>query len=111
MNAKEDWNINARFGTLDDYFGILEHRLEENKIDQKAARDEGRLRHSIVHQLDGKLPILSGDFFTYADRDDHYWSGYFTSRPFYKHMDRSLQHFLRAADIFFTLANWKGKSG
>ncbi|VDL75921.1 unnamed protein product [Nippostrongylus brasiliensis] len=50
--------INARFGTLNDYFVELDRSL---RADQKV------------------LPVLSGDFFTYADRDDHYWSGSFFS--------------------------------
>ncbi len=50
-----------------------------------------------------RLPTLSGDFFSYSDRNDNYWTGYFSTRPFYKHLDRVLEDRLRAAEMAFVL--------
>lgn len=66
--------IQVKFGTLTDYFDALRERAGGN-----------------VDGPPSGYPVLSGDFFSYADRDDHYWTGYFTSRPFYKGLDRILE--------------------
>jgi hypothetical protein len=65
-------NVQIQFGTLSDYF------------------------KEVIGTFD--TPILKGAFFTYSDRAQDYWSGYFTSRVFDKALDRKLERVLYAAE-------------
>jgi len=87
VNSQPDLHATIQWGTLAQYF--------------KALRGESFQQSGDETKL---FPSLSGDFFTYADRDDHYWSGYFTSRPFWKAMDRTLGWYLRGAEVLYSLA-------
>uniref|UniRef100_A0A0N4ZBQ4 Alpha-mannosidase n=1 Tax=Parastrongyloides trichosuri TaxID=131310 RepID=A0A0N4ZBQ4_PARTI len=80
INKNKDLKMNVQFGTLNDYFKKNDENLIEEKIN---------------------ISTVSGDFFTYADGDQDYWSGYYTSRPFYKRFDRVLMDALRTAEIIF----------
>ena len=130
MNAHPEMAIHIQFGTLGDYFEAVRSSTAPDR------------RNELVPN---GFPMLTGDFFTYADRwvglsestryhtphthththtlhmhslslsctmyytlctpshhthphrADHYWSGYYTSRPFHKNMDRVLQAHLRWA--------------
>ncbi|CAF3685423.1 unnamed protein product [Adineta steineri] len=84
MNRRTDWNVDIQYGTLSDYF--------EKVLQEKSLQD---------------FPSYVGDFFTYADHDDNYWSGYFTSRAFFKRMDRIAESYLRATEILFSIAHVK----
>lgn len=72
INNEPSIGVEARFGTLQDYFDAVHTDKQINEF-----------------------PSLSGDFFTYADRDNRYWSGYYFNRPFYKRLDRILMTYLR----------------
>uniref|UniRef100_A0AAR2JJ08 Alpha-mannosidase n=1 Tax=Pygocentrus nattereri TaxID=42514 RepID=A0AAR2JJ08_PYGNA len=87
MNSHPEMHVQAQFATLTDYFSAV---YKANGVAQ-GQRPPG-------------YPVLSGDFFAYADREDHYWSGYYTSRPFYKNLDRVLESHLRGAEILYSLA-------
>uniref|UniRef100_A0A0N5CCI8 Alpha-mannosidase n=1 Tax=Strongyloides papillosus TaxID=174720 RepID=A0A0N5CCI8_STREA len=80
INNDPQYNMKVQFGTLDDYFRANDENIIEENIN---------------------IPVISGDFFTYADREEDYWSGYYTSRPFYKRFDRVLMDHLRSAEIIF----------
>lgn len=92
INSHPEIKAKVQFGTLSDYFNALYKATDAEPGSQPK-----------------DFPALSGDFYTYADREDHYWSGYYTSRPFYKNMDRALESHHRAAEIIFSLAEARAR--
>ena len=97
INNYETMHTHIQWSTLNEYFSSLE-----------SERD--RLTEIGSQNIENFQP-LSGDFFTYADRRNHYWSGYYSSRPFYKEMDRELRSHLRTAEIFYSLARIQDTKG
>jgi len=85
INSQPSLNAEVAFGTLGDYFKLVE---DATPVDQ--------------------FPSIEGDFFSYADRTDNYWTGFFNSRPFYKWFDRWLEHWIQATDTLFSLARLHG---
>lgn len=84
INAnKETYKAEISFGTPKDYFDAILERTE-------------------------KYPTLRGDFFVYSDIFSEgrpaYWSGYFTTRPYMKILDRELENSLRSAEILYSIA-------
>lgn len=88
INSHPEFHMNVRFSNLSSYF---------SSVWTKAAAEAIR------------FPVLTGDFFTYADKDQDYWAGYFTSRSFYKALTRATEATLRGADIAYALSGIQQK--
>ncbi|XP_076463704.1 alpha-mannosidase 2-like [Babylonia areolata] len=86
MNADRDMNIRVQFGTVTDYFRAVAEDRKKAGGGKVAA-----------------LPKFVGDLFPYNDRDDQYWTGFYSSRPLYKYMGRVLQAKLRSTEILYTV--------
>ncbi|CAB3384154.1 Hypothetical predicted protein [Cloeon dipterum] len=80
-------NTQIGFGTPSQYFKAIQERMD---------------------QMDMQPHTLKGDFFVYSDIFSEgrpaYWSGYFTTRPYWKQLDRDLEASLRSAEILYTVA-------
>lgn len=88
INSRADWHAEVKFGTVSDYFHEVHKRM--NSLGYNS------------------IPTLVGDFHAYGDiygeGRPSYWTGYFTTRPYWKHMCRDLQHWLRSAEVIYTIA-------
>ncbi|CAJ0959170.1 unnamed protein product, partial [Mesorhabditis belari] len=80
INKGDD--VKIRFGTFNDYFTAQEKWYKDKK----------------------KTPAkIAGDFFPYQCAMGTYWTGYFTTRPFYKRQGRLLHSTIHAVDSFLVL--------
>ncbi|XP_037284106.2 alpha-Mannosidase class II b [Rhipicephalus microplus] len=90
INKSKRLHAHVRFGTLSDYFEEVYARMEKG-----VSREH-------------PFAKLAGDFHSYGDMyaegKPSYWTGYFTTRPYLKHFSRELEHWLRAAEILYSLA-------
>ena len=88
INNKKEWNTRVRFGTVSDYFEEVNNRLQDNKSKP--------------------LRSIEGDFLPYSDIYANfrpsYWTGFYTTRPFYKKLSQELEYWLRTAEILYSLA-------
>uniref|UniRef100_A0A182UAA6 Alpha-mannosidase n=1 Tax=Anopheles melas TaxID=34690 RepID=A0A182UAA6_9DIPT len=90
INNEPSLNVEAKFATLQDYFDAVRATSGSSGMEQ--------------------FPSLTGDFFTYADVNQDYWSGYFTSRPYHKRQDRILLHYIRSAEMLHAWNVWEPDS-
>ncbi|CAH8614222.1 unnamed protein product [Schistosoma rodhaini] len=85
INSNPSYRMKIHFSTLSNYFHALNERV--NKMNST---------------MSTSFPSLSGDFFTYADRQHDYWSGYYDSYPYQKFLSRILESELRTAEILYS---------
>ena len=97
VNAHPDeYKLHLRFATLDQYFRAV-HREHQSG---KPGHPEQQGKHPEHQQGPPPLTVLEGrDFFPYADNEDSYWTGYYTSKSWFKRLVRTSESRLRNAEL------------
>jgi hypothetical protein len=97
-----------KFKAADRQFANMDRLIEH--INQNTDQYRMKIRYSTlseyfeaVSRANVRFPLLQGDFFPYADNEDSYWSGYYTTRPLLKQKSRKLNHIVRAAEQLVVL--------
>ena len=83
INQDHSLGVNIKFSNLRDYFEAISKTQEE---DQSLS-----------------FPLYQGDYFPYIDKDQDYWTGYFTTRPYAKGLSRRLSAAIRDANTLCSL--------
>uniref|UniRef100_T1JDE6 Alpha-mannosidase n=1 Tax=Strigamia maritima TaxID=126957 RepID=T1JDE6_STRMM len=95
INSHNEYRASVQFGTVSDYFREVQNRM-------------GGAGHEAEY-----FPKLSGDFFVYSDifveGRPAYWSGFYTTRPYWKALCRELEATLRSAEILYSFALSKAR--
>ena len=86
INSHPELNAEVQFGTLVIFCFLIENQIIfksfvlfifwfQADYFNSVNADSKSLSLAKKEDPEHFFPTLSGDFFTYADRDDHYWSG------------------------------------
>ncbi|XP_056646143.1 alpha-mannosidase 2 [Diorhabda sublineata] len=108
-NVKEEWDQQYT-----NYIKLIDY-INANKETYKTDISFGTpaMYFQEIMKRYNQFPTLKGDFFVYSDIFTEgrpaYWSGYFTTRPYMKLLDRELENTLRGAEIIYTIALNKAK--
>eukprot|EP01119_Soliformovum_irregulare_P019887 TRINITY_DN6388_c0_g1_i4.p1 TRINITY_DN6388_c0_g1~~TRINITY_DN6388_c0_g1_i4.p1 ORF type:complete len:1028 (+),score=331.23 TRINITY_DN6388_c0_g1_i4:166-3084(+) len=86
INSNIDkYHVKIQYSTLSRYFDAVKNMVESG----------------IPHKVE--FSAYYGDFFPYADNEDSYWTGYYTTRPQLKGMHRHALSVLRSAEMLYVL--------
>jgi hypothetical protein len=107
------WGDDFKFGSAAHQFGNMDRLMEhinqhfsEFKLNIFYSTPERYFRdlHAEAEAKAQKFPLYVGDFFPYADNEDSYWTGYYTTRPKIKSESRRTDGVLASAEVSFALA-------
>jgi alpha-mannosidase II len=97
-------DANRQFGNMDQLIEYINNNVGGVKIKYATATEyfESLYEYQSKNKID--FPVVDHDFVPYADNEDSYWTGYYTSLPNLKKRAREAEAALQNAENAFILA-------